>query len=295
MTPANLPITARWRTQRPRTGRRWVSYMPNFYFLHTVTARSWPTDDPHRWLLDRRDDDRLAAARERLLLSQDDPERCLRAALRRCGLALVRVVTDSQVVVRYWSGPAPDLRGWAKDAGWNRSGVQVVVIQAKTGSVAAYEDGRDVLLHGEPVGPEFPWDVYEARLHDHEVDDHAPTLATNFEWEGSPPGRLTWQVLKSIWVAERVACPNCDQPLVLVSFDWPKGMLSFRSARIVRHCFRCRRRFAVAEEEPLAWLARVLPPALRPTHVRLWGLLPINWLVSLPGVGQPVQRGAGEG
>ena len=272
--------------------------MPAFYFLHATSGRSWPTNDPHRWLLDRRDDALLTAARERLLLSADDPERCLRVVLRRCGLALVRVVRDSQVVVRYWSGYAPDLRAWAKDAGWNRPGVQVVVVEEKTGKIVTHEDGRDMLMHGEPVGPDFRWEMYElkhARRHDQEVDDHdiAPASATNFVWANCPNGRLTWQVLKPIWNAEKVKCPNCDQPLVLVSFDWPKGMLSFRSARIVRQCLRCRRRFPVAEEEPLAWLAKVLPPALLPTHVRLWQSIPINWSVRSLGIGRPVQLGAG--
>lgn len=274
--------------------------MPHFYFLHIASGQFWPTDDPHQWLLDHRDDDLLTAARERLLLSADDPERCLRAALRRCGLAVVRVIPDSQMVVRHWSGPAPDLRGWAKDAGWNRPGVRVVIMQEKTGQAVAHKDGRDVLMHGQAVGPEFPWEGYEskyARRHDHEVDDHNTALAsaTNFVWANCPHGMLNWKVLKAIWNAEVVTCPNCNQPLVLVSFDWPKGMLSFRSGRVVRHCLRCRRRFAVAEEEPLAWLAKVLPPALLPTHVRLWGLLPINWSMPSLALGQPVQLGAGEG
>lgn len=272
--------------------------MPAFYFLHIATARIWPTNDPHRWLLDRRDDDLLAAARERLAVSRDDPERCLRAVLRRCGLALVLVASDSQIVVRYWSGTAPDLRAWAKDAGWNRHGVQVVVAEEKNGRVVAYEDGRDVLMYGEPVGPEFPWEGYEAKYAkrlDREVDDddHAPASVTNFGWEGAPHERLGWQVLKSIWNAEKVTCPNCDQPIVVVAFEWRKSMLSFRSARIARHCFRCRGRFAVAEEEPLAWLAMVLPPALRPTHVRLWAIIPLNWSGLSLGVGRPVQLGTG--
>lgn len=273
--------------------------MPHFYILHIASDLFWPTDDPHRWLLDHRDDDLLAAARERLVLSADDPERCLRAALRRCGLALVRVVSDSQVVVRYWSGLTPDLRAWAKDAGWNRPCVQVVVVEEKTGKVVAHEDARDVLVYGEPVGSDFPWAVYQAkyaRRHDHEVGDnaHASASATNFEWEGSPHERLGWQVLKSIWDVEVVTCPNCNQPLVLVSFDWPKGMLSFRSARIVRHCLRCRRRFEVAEEQPLLWLAKVLPPILRPTHLRLWAVIPINWSRLSLDVGRSVQLDAGE-
>jgi hypothetical protein len=273
--------------------------MPGFYFLHIASGQFWPTNDSHRWLLDSRDDALLAAARERLVLSADDPERCLRAALRRCGLVLVRVVSDSQIVVRYWSGHAPDLRAWAKDAGWNRPGVQVVVVEEKTGKIVTHEDGRNVLMHGEPVGPDFRWEMYElkhARRHDHEVDDHdiAPASATNFVWANCPNGRLTWQVLKSIWNAEKVSCPNCDQPNVFLSFNWPKGMLSFRSARLVRHCFRCRRRFEVREEKPLVWLARVLPPAQRPTHLRLWAMIPINWLVPSLGVGRSVQLDAGE-
>lgn len=133
------------------------------HFLHTPSGRSWPTDEPHQWLLDHRDDDLLAAARERLVLSADDPERCLRAALRRCGLALISIATESQIVVRYWSGSPPDLRGWAKDSRWNRRGVRVVMVQEKNGGVVAYGDGREVLMYGEPVGPDFPWDVYEAK------------------------------------------------------------------------------------------------------------------------------------
>ena len=83
--------------------------MSAYYFLHCPSGRSWPTDDPHQWLLDHRDGEFLAAARERLLLSQAESERCVRAAIRRCGLALVQIVAENKIVARHWSDPAPDL------------------------------------------------------------------------------------------------------------------------------------------------------------------------------------------
>jgi len=255
--------------------------MPYFY-LHPTSGRSWLTDDPYRWLLDHRDDDLLAPARERLLLSADDPERCIRAALRRCGLALVRLINESMIAVRHWSEPVPDLRTWAKEFGWNRSDIGVSFESLKAGKVVVRQDTEDLLAFGERVGPDFPWPEYTARYerrHTDEPDDGepAPVSFTNFTWEGTPPERLTWRVLKAIWTAEQVACPNCDVPLVLISFDWQKGMMSFRSARIVRHCLRCRRRFEDSEDRPLEWLVSVLPAPLRPTNLRLWAAIPIDW------------------
>ena len=274
--------------------------MPTHFFLHVPSCRSWPTDDPHQWLIDRHDDDLLASARERLTASPEDADRCLRVVFRRCGLVLVRVVTESQIIVRYWSGPAPDLRAWAKEAGWNRPGVQVVVAQEKTGKAVVYEDGQDVLLYGHQVGPKFPWDKYAQkfeRRQREEADDQnaAPATSTNFDWPGSPPERLTWQVLKAIWNAERIECPNCDQPLLVTSYEWTRGMLSFRSARVIRHCLRCHCWFEAAVEEPLAWLASVLSPALRPSHLRLWKLIPVNWISMSLGQDRPVQLGCREG
>ncbi|MEO2091576.1 MAG: hypothetical protein ABGY75_19140 [Gemmataceae bacterium] len=268
--------------------------MPNFYFTHIPSGRSWPTDDPHQWLLNHREDDLLAPARERLVLSHDDPERYLRVALRRCGLALIRITTDSQIALHYWSGPNPDMRGWAKAYGWNRPGVQVVFVQEKTGRAVVYEDGQVVLMYGEPVGPDFPWDVYEAmyaRRLAEERDDFVTASAsvTNFEWENCPNGRLTWRVLKSIWTTERVTCSNCDVPLILTAFRWKRGMLSFRSGRTVRYCPRCRRRFEADVDRPLEWLTSVLPAHLRPTHLRLWTAISINWLELSLRRDRPVQ------
>jgi len=264
-----------------------------YYFIHIASSQSFPTADPHRWLLDHREDDLLAPARERLMLSADDPERCIRAVLRRCGLVLVRVVIDSQIVVQHWNDPAPDIRAWAKAFGWNKSGTGVVFENLKTGKVVVHQDGQDVLLHGESVGLTFPWVAYETKYERRlaeERDDHgtASASATNFERANCPHGTLTWQVLKTVWNADRAECPNCDLPLVLVAFEWRLGMLSFRSARIVRHCLRCRRRFEASEDRPLAWLASVLPAPLRPTHMRLWEVIAIDWLRLLLGHGRPV-------
>jgi len=102
-------------------------------------------------------------------------------------------------------------------------------------------------------------------------------------------------VLKSIWFAERVACSNCDVSLILTAFCWKRGMLSFRSGRAVRHCPRCRRQFEVSEGRPLEWLASVLPAPLRPTHMRLWEVIAIDWLRLLLGHARPVQIAAGGG
>lgn len=268
--------------------------MPNFYFIHMTSGRAWPTKGPpHLWLLDHRDDDLLAPARERLVLSHDDPERCLRAVLRRCGLVLVRVLTNSQIVVRHWGEPAPSMRTWAKMFGWNRTGTGVVFENLKTGKVVVHQDGEDLLIFGERVGPSFPWNVYAAKYKRRDVDepdddDTAPASTTNFVWANCPNG-LNWNVLKAAWNTERVECPNCDVPLVLVSFGWQRGMLSFRSGRVVRYCLRCRRRFEVNEDRPLAWLADTLPAPLRPTHLRLWASIPIDWPRLSLGNAQSVQ------
>jgi len=96
-------------------------------------------------------------------------------------------------------------------------------------------------------------------------------------------------VLKSIWTAERVECPNCDVPLVIIGFDWRMGMMSFRPARIARLCLRCRRRFEVSEGRPLEWLASVLPAPFRPTHLQLWEVIPIDWPRLSLGHARPVQ------
>lgn len=266
---------------------------PAYFYLHS-SGRSWPTDDPHRWLLDHRDDALLASACERLVLSPNDPERCVRVALRRCSMALIHVANENRVLVRHWSGPAPDLREFAKQHRLARAGVAVTFESVKAGRVVVPEDGQDILLYGHRVGPNFPWDVYSERYErrrQDEADDNdaAPAAYTNFSWANASEGRLTWQVLKTVWNAERVGCPNCDVPILLVAFSWRTGMLSFRSAQIVRHCLRCRRRFAVAEERPLAWLESVLPPQLRPTHLMLWRSIPIDWPRMSLGHAQAVQ------
>ncbi len=273
--------------------------MSPYFILHPPSRQSWATADPHQWLLDRRDDDLLAPARERLLASPDDPERCLRVALRRCGLALIHVANEQRVLVRHWSGPAPDLRGWAKQNSSAKANVVVTFEALKNGTFFVHQDDGDTLLCGERTGPDFEWAVYEARYAKrrvHEVDDSDDAFAsvTNFEWEKSLHERLTWRVLKASWNAEAVPCPNCDIPLMLVAFDWRMGMLSFRSGRVVRVCLRCRRRFEVAVQEPLAWLASVLPPPLRPSHLRLWAAVPIDWGGLSLGRGRVVQR-AGRG
>jgi hypothetical protein len=260
-----------------------------YYFLHIASGQFWQTDDPHCWLLDHRDDDLLAPARERLVLSTDDPERCLRVAVRRCDLALVCVVTYSHIVVRHWGEPAPDMRTVAKKFGWNRSGIGVTFESLKSGKVIVHQDAEDLLVFGERVWSGFSWGVYEAKHERRHVDepgdeDTAPAFPTNFVWANRPNG-LNWKVLKAAWNTERVECPNCDVPLILVAFEWQKGMLSFRSGKVVRHCFRCQRRFEVAEDRPHEWLASVLPAPLRPTHLRLWAKMPINWSVLSLGVG----------
>lgn len=275
-------------------------HMPSHYFLHITSGRSWPTDDPHQWLLDRRDDELLAPARERLMASPDDAERCLRVALRRCSLALVRVVSDVRLVARHWAEPAPDLKEWAKQNGLARPGAGVTFVNVKTGHAVVHEDAGDVLIYGGQVGGSFPWDIYAAKygrrsIEEQDDGDAAPAGYTNFVWRGSPHERLGWRVLKSIWNAEAVACPNCDVPLVVVSFEWRMGVLSFRSARIVRVCLHCRRQFEVTEEEPLTWLAGLLPPPLRPTHLMLWQPIPIDWLRLSLGRGRVAQAAGSEG
>jgi hypothetical protein len=259
--------------------------MSAYFFLHVPSSRSWPTDNPHKWLINRRDDEILAEARERLLLSPNDADRCLRVVLRRCDLVLIQIVADDRIVVHHWSDPAPDLRAFAKVNRLARAGIQVVFANSKNGKLAVHKNAEDLLLFGVRVGPRFPWSEYAEkyeRLHAEEAGDKnaASAAYTNFLWEterGGPHERLTWQVLKAVWNAERVECPNCDMPLVLVGFEWRIGMLSFRSGRSVRVCPQCRRRFDRVEETPLAWLASVLPPDLRPTQLRLWDTGLINW------------------
>ena len=123
----------------------------------------------------------------------------------------------------------------------------------------------------------------------------APAGYTNFVWANCQHETLTWRVLNSIWIAEGINCPNCDVPLVVVSFDWQMGMLSFRAGRVVRHSLRSRRRFLTAEEEPLAGLASVLPPPLRPTHLQLWREFEIDWLRLSLGRGRVAQAAGQDG
>lgn len=274
--------------------------MSAYFFLHVPSGRSWLTDDPHRWLLARRDETLLAPARERLHDSADDNERCVRVVLRRCGLTLLQTVSDARVVVRHWGQPAPDLRAWARAHGWNRPGVPVAFEDLKSGATTLHADGQDVLMDGRRVGPAFPWSEYLTRyerrhIQDGDDEDAAPASSANFGWPGVADGRMTWRVLKAIWNAEGVLCSNCDAVMILTAFSWTKGPLSFRSARIVRHCPGCRRGFESEESEPLAWVASVLPPDRRPTRVRQWREFEIDWdrLVVRPP--RPVQRVGGDG
>jgi hypothetical protein len=252
-----------------------------YYFLHVSSGRSWPTNDPHAWLLDNHDDPLLAAARERLVASPDDSDRCLRVALRRCGLALAHVVTENRLVIQHWTEP-PDLRVWAKKYKHTKSGIEVLFNSVKTGKIMLHPDGHDLLVYGVRVGEKFPWEEYTKKYEQRVVEEEddaevAPGSYSNFGWPGIPRGKLIWKVLKSIWANERVSCLNCDVPLMFTSINWNRGLLSFRSASLVRHCADCRRRFVVLLDEPLAWVAFVLPPSLRPTHLRQWRDFEINW------------------
>ena len=155
-------------------------------------------------------------------------------------------------------------------------------VNLKNNKVVVHEDAADVLLYGLRVGDTFPLDEYAAKygrrmIEETDDADAAPAAYTNFVWAGSPHERLTWRVLKSIWMTERIECPNCDMPLCMTSLTWNQGRLSFRPARLHRHCLRCRRRFDANEEKPLAWMASVLPPALRPTHLEQWRRFEIDW------------------
>lgn len=155
-------------------------------------------------------------------------------------------------------------------------------------------------MYGRWVGPTFPWHEFltkyeRRRVQDGDDDDAAPASSTNFGWPGVPAGRLAWRALKAIWNDENVPCPNCDAAVIVTAFSWTKGPLSFRSARIVRHCPGCRRGFESQESEPLAWVASVLPTDQRPTRVRQWREFEIDWdrLVVRPP--RLVQCGGGDG
>ncbi len=185
-------------------------------------------------------------------------------------------------MVRHWGNPASGLKSFAKDHCLAQPGVGVSFVNAKTGHIVTHEDAQDVLRYGARVGPTFPWFEYTTEYDRRHAggagdQDAAPASCTNFGWPGVPEGRLNWLVLKAIWNAEGVPCPNCDTAMTLTAFSWPQGPFSFRSARVVRHCLRCRRRFETDEEKPLEWLASVLPPDQRPTRVRQWRDFEIDW------------------
>ena len=260
--------------------------MPHFYFLHASTGRSWPTSDPRRWLLAHCDDDLLAAARERLSASPDDTERCIRVALRRCGLVLAHVAGNNNIIVRHWSDPAPDLRSFAKQHGLTQGEVQVVFSDVKHGKLTVYRDGRDKLLYGEKVPATFPPSMYRERLSDrgqHHGEEVAAWSTTNFDWQGVGGERIPWDVLRQINEYERGACPNCDDAtLVVVGFAWHRGLLSWRPGHVDRVCFCCDRWFPTAEADPLGWLARAVEPCRRPAGLRLWRRHQIDWTGPTP-------------
>jgi hypothetical protein len=248
--------------------------MPNdtSLFLHAVTGDTFPAGDPVGWCLERARTPLLAMARERLLqcVGRTDGDRILNVVLRRCDLNLIELRTD-RVTVSYWTRQA-DLHPLLKAQGFLRPDVQVSLVRRKTGQITITPG--DQFLRGEAVGSAFPFPAYRdrwARRHERQPDDAtaAPASHTSYRWPGVTERKIPWIVLKAVWLADAVACPNCEVPLLLYRFDWRRSGFLNTHAAAWRACERCRRSF----EEPLGygdpwdWLVARLGP----------GLLPSSW------------------
>lgn len=263
--------------------------MSRYFFVYAPTGYSWPVDDPVAWLLDHADNPFLERARERLVtLAREDADRILRLVTRRCRLVLIDLASPVAAVVHYWGKPAPDIRGFLKRHRLARPQVQVALANRKIESIVL-QPGSD-FRYGEPVKEPFPWEPYRTkyerrRVEEADDDATAPGSFTNFGWPGVEEDKLPWRVLKALWRTEQVACPDCDGTMFMVWFSWHRGFLSFNSGKIGWSCFRCRTRTTSHEDEPLIWLAKVLEPALRPTHLQWHRPVRITWEGPKPRVG----------
>ncbi len=258
--------------------------MSGFYFLHRESGEDRTVDDPAAWLIQNADEPGRERARQRVVLNPRDPERLIRVALRRCGLALVHLVCEVRVVVHCWGEP-PDLRPFFRRYGLARPAVQVAVRNVKTGKLVV-QPGSDY-LYGDPIGLGFPWgnwlERYAGRYTEWADDEEAARVSTtNFLWRHAGPSFIPWRVLKAIWGRDRVPCPNCDQTLTVVAVSWHQGPLSYRPGKVARLCSLCCRGFSSDLHDPLSWLAATLQHELRPVGLESWRNFGIDWAASPP-------------
>jgi hypothetical protein len=248
--------------------------MPDrYFFLHVLTANSWPVDDPAAWLLEHARDPLLGRARDRLTtLDPGDGDRIVRLVTRRCGLALIDLASADSVVVQHWGQPAPDLRPFIKLHGLARPQVQVALVNRKNESVTLQPGSA--FLYGEPVEGRFPWHRFESKwqLRLVQEDDDwavAPSTWNTLSWERAGGERMIpWVALKSVWRRDQAPpCPNCDVPLVALRFLWVLPITFSGILEVTRGCFGCRREFRQdVDGDFWAWLARHLASDLLPTH-----------------------------
>jgi hypothetical protein len=238
-------------------------------FLHAITGDAFPATDPVGWCLKRARSPLLAAARERLLQCEGrtDRDRILNVVLRRCGLNLIEFL-PGRVTVSYWTQRA-DLHPLLRNRGLMRPDVQVVLVRRKTGHIVVQPG--DEFLRGERVVPSFPFALYRerwARRHERQPDDAtaAPASGSSYSWEGVAEKRVPWVVLKAVWRQDAAACPNCDVPLLVRSFDRRRtGWLSGTGSWAFRVCLACGRSFTESlGPDPWDWLLARLGPGLLP-------------------------------
>jgi hypothetical protein len=256
----------------------------SFWFLHMPSGEAWAVDDPVTWALEHAREPILERARERLVtLDAADPERVIRVVVRRCQLNLLEL-RPGQVAVHHWGQQGQgDLRPFFKKHGLAKRDVRVTLIDRKRETTTV--QAGDAFLYGERLAPFWPWKAYQTKWQRRAVEerDHWTAAAhtwSGFAWEGIEPNRIPWAALKSAWRRTTpMACPNCDEPTILVNFGLPQCGFCNREALFLHACRQCHRQFqdrSIDRFDVQTWMVSNLDAEVLPDYI-LWMGKPVKW------------------
>jgi hypothetical protein len=247
-----------------------------FCFIHADSGISWPVADPVQWCLDHRHQPVLERAAEGLAkLNENDGDRIIRLAVRRCRLNLLEL-HPGKVVIHHWGqqGQA-DLRPFFKEHQLARPEITVTVRDRKRESLT--KQTGDDYLYGDRIASDIPLEHFQSKWGNRfsaEPDDWTavPGTWSGYAWEGIESDLIPWAALKSAWRRTNgMACLNCNKMTLLVNFGQPWiGMFS-RLPNFLYACSACQKAFDdESVKDVQRWLLANLDVDVLPDYELLW-------------------------
>ncbi len=253
-----------------------ASPTPTHHFIHTNTLNSWPITNPAQWCLDHKHETILERAFDGLCkLTEEDSDRIIRLAVRRCGLNLVET-QPNQITVHYWSQQIADLRPFFKDHRLTSPDVHVTLLERKK-EANTHKTGDD-FLYGLPIAHDFPIELFVSKWTNpfqRDADDHqaAPMTNSGYYWAGLEAGQIPWAALKSAWQrSQPTSCLNCSGETILVNFGFRQVGVFNRLPNFVCVCPQCQRSFVDESIKDVAgWMAANLETDFCSSSELVWG------------------------